>query len=185
MKITDLSILYKWETLKNRQCIKYKYLQTTVCVKPPFLWFNWWILNLHESDTLKNVCLCVKLCRFVIDVRWLVCLSLKCQQARAATGSSRDQLIFSVALGWGWAEGKVYTTLTGCSKVNLLQLEQLGWADRQCRWLTSQCWAGTVIPFPYPLSHSLPHPNRCVRLEAALHSVMISVWHQIWSITKA
>ncbi len=23
MKITDLSILYKWETLKNRQCIKY------------------------------------------------------------------------------------------------------------------------------------------------------------------
>ncbi len=23
MTITDLSILYKWETLKNRQCIKY------------------------------------------------------------------------------------------------------------------------------------------------------------------
>ncbi len=23
MKITDLSILCKWETLKNRQCIKY------------------------------------------------------------------------------------------------------------------------------------------------------------------
>ncbi len=23
MEITDLSILFKWETLKNRQCIKY------------------------------------------------------------------------------------------------------------------------------------------------------------------
>ncbi len=32
MKITDLSILCKWETLKNRQFIKYLFAPLCVCV---------------------------------------------------------------------------------------------------------------------------------------------------------
>ncbi len=32
MKITDLSILCKWENLKNRQCIKYLFAPLCVCV---------------------------------------------------------------------------------------------------------------------------------------------------------
>ncbi len=33
MKITDLSILYKWENLKNRQCFKYLFAPLYLCCK--------------------------------------------------------------------------------------------------------------------------------------------------------
>ncbi len=44
MKITDLSILCKWETLKNRQCIKYLFAPLYVVV-----------FTTHSATALWNV----------------------------------------------------------------------------------------------------------------------------------
>ncbi len=52
MKITDLSILCKWEKLKNRQCIKYLFAPLYMCVKFKLYLIDKYILSMYIPKLL-------------------------------------------------------------------------------------------------------------------------------------
>ncbi len=53
MKITDISILCKWETLKNRQCIKYLFAPLYV-VKLKHIYFKRKYIFVQKKKKIKT-----------------------------------------------------------------------------------------------------------------------------------
>ncbi len=77
MNITDLSILCKWDTLKNRQCIKYLFAPPYVCIyryrrerdahihTHTYIYIHIYIYIYTHTHTHICVCACTHVVRIV------------------------------------------------------------------------------------------------------------------------